>query len=317
MQITIWSVEVIGHTALTVTFIVMLIYSIRRRKKITRYLHSLRVQYWFIISLSGLFAIVGIIRLFYLLTNGTSAGMNLLMDLLTVYPSVVAQSMIILFMIKNRIVFNTSFHPRRVLAIGAHPDDLEIAAGATLARMLDHGHAVFVLIMTHGDRGGDANIRYEEAHEGAKYLGITRVKISDFNDTELSNQVSEMVQEIEVMIGKFKPDLILTHSLHDVHQDHRAVYEATLRAGRNHCSILCYESPSVTQDFYPTFYIDVRGYIDIKIEAIRSYYDQRDKPYMKEDQIRGKLAFRGGQAKVEYAESFEVVRLLSSTIGEF
>jgi LmbE family N-acetylglucosaminyl deacetylase len=317
MQLTIFTVEIIGHSALIISFIGMLIYTIANRKRISRYVRSSRVLYWIILALSAMFAIVGIIRFYYLLASGTSAGMTPLMDLLAEYPSVVAQGVIIFYLISNKIVSERNLHSRRVLAIGAHPDDLEIAAGATLARMRDQGHMVFGLVMTHGARGGDADVRPNEANAGAKYLGLSRINIMDFEDTNLEGQSNEMVQTIEGMMRETKPDLILTHSLHDIHQDHQAVYEATLRAGRNQSSILCYESPSATSEFRPTFFVDACGYIDIKIESIHMHWDQRGKPYMKEDQIRGKMAFRGGQAKVEYAEGFEVVRMLSNSIGEF
>jgi LmbE family N-acetylglucosaminyl deacetylase len=317
MPITMFGVEIAGHLSLISAFIVMLFYSVRSRKQITRYVPSSRVLYWFILALSGLFAIVGAVRLYFLLTRGVTSGMSPLMDLLAEYPSVVAQTIIICYLIANKIVSERAFHPLRILAIGAHPDDLEIAAGATLARVFDRGHQVIGLVMTHGAKGGNASVRPDEAREGGKFLGFSQVKIMDFNDTHLSEQANEMVQVIEELIRQVKPDLILTHSIHDVHQDHQAVYEATLRAGRAQSSILCYESPSVTAEFRPTFYVEVKDYVQVKIESIRTHWDQRDKPYMKEEQIRGKLAFRGGQAKVGYAEGFEVVRMLSSGIGDF
>jgi LmbE family N-acetylglucosaminyl deacetylase len=90
------------------------------------------------------------------------------------------------------------------------------------------------------------------------------------------------------------------------------VYESTLRAARDtRTTILCYESPSATQDFRPTYFVEVGEYVDIKIQAIREHRDQRKKTYMKADLIRGKLAFRGSQAKVVYAEGIEVVRMIS------
>jgi LmbE family N-acetylglucosaminyl deacetylase len=317
MPITIFGVEVAGHLSLILAFVVMLVYTIRSRRKITRYVTSSRILYWTILAMSGMFAVVGTIRLAFLLRNGVVSGMSPIMDLLAEYPSVVAQSIIIFYLITNRIVSEHTSRPLRILAIGAHPDDLEIAAGATLARVFDRGHQVFGLVMTHGARGGNAGVRPQEAREGGKFLGFTQVKIMDFNDTHLTEQSDEMVQVIEELVQQVKPDIILTHSIHDVHQDHQAVYEATLRAGRAQSSILCYESPSVTQDFRPTFYVDVKDYAQVKIESVRTHWDQRDKPYMKEEQIRGKLAFRGGQAKVGYAEGFEVVRMLSSGIGDF
>lgn len=317
MQITMYGVEIIGHISLIIAFVTMLFYTVRSRKQITRYVPASRILYWFILALSGMFAVVGAIRLFFMLTRGVTAGMSPLMDLLAEYPSVVAQTVIICYLIANKIVSERSLRPLRILAIGAHPDDLEIAAGATLARVFDRGHQVFGLVMTHGARGGNARVRPQEARAGGKFLGFSQVKIMDFTDTHLAEQTNEMVQVIEELIRQVKPDMILTHSIHDVHQDHQAVHEATLRAGRAQSSILCYESPSVTQDFRPTFYVDVNDYAQVKIESVRTHWDQRDKPYMKEEQIRGKLAFRGGQAKVGYAEGFEVVRMLSSGIGDF
>jgi LmbE family N-acetylglucosaminyl deacetylase len=317
MQITIFSVEIAGHLSLIIAFIAMLVYTVRSRRQITRYMPSSRILYWFILALSGMFAAVGAVRLFFLFTHGVTAGMSPLMDLLAEYPSVVAQTVIICYLIANKIVSERSFRPLQILAIGAHPDDLEIAAGATLARVFDRGHQVFGLVMTHGARGGNAGVRPQEARAGGKFLGFSQVKIMDFTDTHLKEQTNEMVNVIEELIRLVKPDVILTHSIHDVHQDHQAVHEATLRAGRAQSSILCYESPSVTQDFRPTFYVNVNNYVQVKIESVRIHWDQRDKPYMKEEQIRGKLAFRGGQAKVGYAEGFEVVRMLSSGIGDF
>ncbi len=109
--------------------------------------------------------------------------------------------------------------------------------------------------------------------------------------------------------------MIFTHSLHDLHQDHRAVHEATLRAARNHDTIFCYESPSVTQEFIPSFFMDVSDYIDVKIESIREHWDQRSKPYVQSERVKGVAVFRGGQAKLRFAEAFEVVRASFSRIG--
>jgi LmbE family N-acetylglucosaminyl deacetylase len=137
--------------------------------------------------------------------------------------------------------------------------------------------------------------------------------LCDFADTRLAQQAGELTDTIGALIRKVQPDIIFTHSNHDLHQDHQVVYESTMRAARRtRTTILCYESPSVTQDFRPTYFVDVCGYVDVKIQAIREHWDQRDKPYVKSDLVRGKLAFRGGEAKVEYAEGFEIARMVSA-----
>lgn len=317
MQVTILGVEIVGHLALIITFIIAVVYTARNRSKLKRQVRSSRVVYWLILSMAGFFALVGTIRLVYLLTSGVSTGMSPLMDLLAEYPSVVAQSLIILFLITNRIEMEKENCPRTILAIGAHPDDIEIAAGATLARMRDAGHRAYGLVMTQGEMGGNSSVRPSEAQRGAGFLGLEDVTVKGFNDTRLGEQPNDLVQAIEEQIRRLHPDIILTHSSHDVHQDHQAVHQATLRAGRNQGTILCYESPSVTQEFLPTFFVDVGKYGEVKVEAVRSHWDQRKKPYMQAEQILGKLAFRGGQAKVRLAEGFEVIRMVSSQIGDF
>ena len=114
--------------------------------------------------------------------------------------------------------------PRRVLAIGAHPDDLELACGGTLAKFVDSGHEVQGLVMSDGKRGGDALERSLDAQRGAAFMGLTGMAHHNFTDTELNRHSQEMVGVIEAAIARYNPDIILTHSNHDQHQDHQAVH---------------------------------------------------------------------------------------------
>lgn len=211
----------------------------------------------------------------------------------------------------------STLRPRRILAIGAHPDDLELACGATLAKLIDQGHDVHTMIMSHGSSGGDERTRALEARNGSLYLRAAGVSVLDFEDTALRRHEQGMIAAIEQAIGEFRPDVVLTHSAHDQHQDHDAVHEATMRAARRCASILCYESPSATRSFSPEFFVDVSAHIDVKVRAIELHRDQRGKPYMTGARARATAAFRGGQARVGFAEGFEVVRLEGSAIGEF
>ncbi|RKS20763.1 LmbE family N-acetylglucosaminyl deacetylase [Arthrobacter sp. AG1021] len=223
-----------------------------------------------------------------------------------------------IFAITNQIVpVVPQSRQRVVLAIGAHPDDLEIACGATLAKLADTGHEVHVLVMSNGAVGGDEAVRENEAMRGARFMGAKSVVTHSLPDTKLSDSTNEMVQAIEERVTVLNPDLIFTHSEHDQHQDHHAVHFATLRAARRHSSILCFESPSVTRKFNPAVFIDVADYIGVKVHAVAQHADQKGKPYMTEENLKGIAAFRGNQAKTKYAEGFEPVRLLGSAIGVF
>ncbi len=309
-------IEIIGHLAAIITFLSMAAFVATRRQVIRRTLRRSVVVYWLAFLLSLFFAGVNAIRLAYLLTRGVGAGMAPWLDLVAEYPSVITQSLLVVLLVTFKVRVECAAEPRRVLAIGAHPDDVEIACGATLAKMHDAGYSIRGLVLTQGERGGNAQVRPTEAHRGADFLGLDQTQVLDFCDTRLQEQSVEIMEAVEKVIREFRPHIILTHSARDQHQDHQVVHEAVLRAGRNHSTILCYESPSVTPAFTPTFFVDIADYVDVKIEGIKEHWDQRGKPYVQAERVRGTAVFRGGQAKIRYAEGFELVRALSSNLGE-
>ncbi len=207
--------------------------------------------------------------------------------------------------------------PKRVLTVGAHPDDLELACGGTLAKLVDMGHDVHALVLSRGGVGGAAAVRCAEARDGARRLGVGDVLVHDFPDTHLALTSREMTLAIENHIRSIDPHLIITHSAHDYHQDHLAVHQAVLRAARRHHSILCFESPSVTSEFKPTVFFDVTDYMVVKQHAVQAHQDQLrgKRTYMQQQHLEGMAMFRGGQVRRERAEAFEVVRLLADQAG--
>ena len=140
-------------------------------------------------------------------------------------------------------------------------------------------------------------------------MGLTSCRVLDFPDTALASKEDNMMRVIEQAIERFNPDIILTHSKNDQHQDHSSVHLATLRAARQHSSILCYESPSVTRRFDPSVFVEITDYLDVKVQAVGLHNDQAGKPYMLPERVRGLAAFRGAQARGQHAEAFEPVRL--------
>lgn len=208
-------------------------------------------------------------------------------------------------------------HPD-VLVVGAHPDDLELACGGSIARFIDSGHEVYAIVMSRGARGarhGDVDARAREAREGGAFLGLHDVRVHDFTDLRLATEMDEMIGAIETMVGLVRPDVIFTHSSNDQHQDHHAVHLATLRAGRRCSTILCFESPSATPEFSARFFVDIGDYLDVKLAAIKQHANQAGKPYLDDLKVRGKAVHRGEEAKIGYAEGFEVVRALSGQLG--
>ena len=310
-------IEVIGHSVSILTYLAMAVYVTVRRRILRRTVRRASLIYWLVILTSVVFSLANAFRMFYLFSgNFNTAQLEAISDLLGEYLSVIAQGILILTIISLKVIAERKGKQRRILAIGAHPDDIEIACGGTLAKMRDAGYIIHGLILTSGEQGDNPEMRPNEARQGASFLGLEQVRVLRFTDTRLQDQSLDIVGAVETVIQEFQPDIILTHSNHDQHQDHQAVYEATLRAGRNQSTILCYESPSCTKEFIPSFFVDIEEHVDIKIESIREHWGQREKPYIHAERIRGIASFRGGQAKTRAAEAFELVRALSESFGE-
>ncbi len=306
-------VSLIGHFITSFSFLGIVLYTIINRKKLHRTSQHSFTLFALIVGIGIIFAVMNAFRLTYEILSLPESTFTYSLDILSEYSGLIVQSILILALMQNKIIVIPRSQAGQVLAIGAHPDDMEIAAGAALAKMHDAGYQIVGLILSRGERGGNLSLRPGEALSGASFLGLDDLVLCDFGDTHMAQQAYELTNAIESQIRRLNPDIIFTHSSHDLHQDHQAVYEATMRAARRtRTTILCYESPSVTMDFRPSYFIDVCGYVDVKIQAIREHWDQREKPYMKPDLVRSKLAFRGGEAKVDFAEGFEVARMVSA-----
>jgi LmbE family N-acetylglucosaminyl deacetylase len=308
--------EINSYTLLMLAFVVVTLFVTLRQRVLRRTTRHAAFLYWLILTVSSSFLLLNLYGQLDMPFLNQSAQVKGWFATLTTASSLIVLSGLVLLVINAKVPVARVTKPRRILAIGAHPDDLEIACGGTLAKLRDTGHEIHGLVLTSGERGGKVALRPTEAQRGAAFLGLNSVRVMTFKDTGLKEQASALVQTIEERVKTLNPDIIFTHSANDQHQDHQAVHEATLRAARNHSAILCYESPSATKAFQPALFVDINHYVDIKIESVKQHRDQRAKPYMTPERVRGVAVFRGGQAKTRYAEGFEVVRVLASALGE-
>src|SRR5262249_48999323 len=131
---------------------------------------------------------------------------------------------------------------RRVLAIGAHPDDVEIGCGGAMVKHRLHGDVLQILTLSRGAAGGDVHQRAIEAQNAATLLGAT-LQLGNLRDTYIS-EGTETIKIIEAAIRELQPTHVYTHCVEDTHQDHRAVHTATLVAARGVPNVYCYQSPS-------------------------------------------------------------------------
>jgi LmbE family N-acetylglucosaminyl deacetylase len=200
-----------------------------------------------------------------------------------------------------------------ILAIGAHPDDIELGCGGTLAKQAAAAHPIRAIVFSKGRRGNlTESDRSEETLRALKAIGVTDVHTYGFEDTQLWRFVNEMITLIEEHVRAIKPYRVYTMFQHDRHQDHRAVYEASAIACRRVPQFLGYETPSSYPNFTPTAFEEIGDYLETKIIALRMHQSQGDRLYMQEDKIRSAANFRGAQINLGLCEGFIPYKFLLS-----
>jgi len=197
-----------------------------------------------------------------------------------------------------------------ILAIGAHPDDIEIGCGGTIKKHVLTGDDVYFIIATSGEKGGNKEERIAEAKKSATLMGIKDIYFLSIPDTYISHN-GQTVQLIDNIIKKISPNIIYVHSLKDYHQDHSNIAKSTLSSSRNmKNSIMCYEAPSTTLEFTPNAFKNISVTFESKMECINQFVSQEKKDYVERQAIVNLAKFRGKIINVEYAEAFEVLRLI-------
>ena len=198
-----------------------------------------------------------------------------------------------------------------ILAIGAHPDDIEFGCGGTLMKYAGKGARIDLLVMTDGSRGGNARTRRREQLAAARVLGARRVHWGGYRDTLLPT-VRHLIDRIERTLVAVRPDFIFVNYPEDTHQDHRQVARAAVSATRHSRNVLFYEGPT-TVEFTPTVFIDIADEIKRKIRALQTHQSQVMKTRIEGTAIceiaEASAHFRGVQGRVRWAEGFSPLRL--------
>jgi len=200
---------------------------------------------------------------------------------------------------------------KTILALGAHPDDLELGCGATLAKLIAAGATVHAIIFTDGGKGAAATFdRGTETQAALASLGVTEVHQYAFPDTRLHEHLNDLIDTIEQHVQAISPDRVYTMFHGDRHQDHRAVYEASAVACRRVPQLLAYETPSSYPNFIPTVFEPIDDFIERKVEALKLHKSQGERLYMHEEKIRSAAHFRGVQVELGQTEGFIPYKLV-------
>jgi LmbE family N-acetylglucosaminyl deacetylase len=214
-----------------------------------------------------------------------------------------------------------------VLAIGAHPDDIEIGAGGLIHRLIRERNAVVhFLILTEGiqhrdpDQSYEPSMRREESIKAGISLGLPaeNIEVLKFPDCGLHAFNHDLIREIEGRVNlaarRVRPyDLILTHHGQDTHPDHREAHEATISALR-YCSglVLLYQAPSTKPNgFHPNFFVNLEpDAILQKDRALQAHHSQHGKDFMRVARTVGMAAGWATfhRSSAEYVEAFEIYK---------
>jgi LmbE family N-acetylglucosaminyl deacetylase len=198
------------------------------------------------------------------------------------------------------------------MAVGAHPDDIELGCAGTLALHKLRGSNVCLLVLTKGEASGNPETRERECKKSTEILGIDGLRFGGLQDTRI-NDGRETIDIIEGVINEVMPDTIYAPSYKDTHQDHRNTGQATMAAGRRCKKILLYEGASTQRDFNPQVFIDIQRTIELKLKATSVFGSQINHGGGYSRALRaveGLARFRGYQAGVDVAEAFEVGKFI-------
>ena len=223
-----------------------------------------------------------------------------------------------------------------ILAIGIHPDDVELSCSGTIAKHIAFGKKVGILDLTQGELGtrGNAELRSKEANEAAIILGVSFRTQLNLKDCFFENNEENQKKIIEI-IRKHQPEIILCNAISDRHPDHgrasKLVSDSSFYSGlikiETHSDNKIQQAwrPKAVyhyiQDQYihPDFVIDISDFIDIKHKAIMAYSSQFYNPSSNEPEtpisskyfietVNSKMSILGRDIGVKFAEGFTVNR---------
>lgn len=197
----------------------------------------------------------------------------------------------------------------KVLVLSPHTDDGELGAGGTIAKLLEEGSEIHYIAFSQPSE--------ELKEECERALRIFRQKdkgihihILNFKSRVFPKYRQEILQTIYDLNEKYNPDLVLTPSTNDNHQDHQVITQEAIRTFKK-CTILGYELPWNVINFIENCFIPIEDrHLQLKTASLAQYYSQHGRHYFCPEYIRAVAYSRGGQIGGGYAEAFEVIKVV-------
>jgi len=205
---------------------------------------------------------------------------------------------------------------KRTLVLAPHTDDGEFGCGGTISRLRESGSDVFYAAFSACRQSVlkefPEDILITEVKAATKELGITpsNLILYDFEVRTFNFHRQEILEEIIKLKNDIKPDLVFIPSINDIHQDHFIISNEGIRAFKM-STLLAYELPWNNFSFTTSCFFKLgENHIEAKLRALKCYKSQQHKPYANEDFIKSLARVRGVQTGGEYAEVFEVIRMI-------
>ena len=207
-----------------------------------------------------------------------------------------------------------NFFGKRVLFLGAHPDDIELGCGALLHHIVNQTD-VLCVTLSDNQKNPDLKNVVEEHYRSMKILGIPKEKVllGPFTTRVFPDARQEILEYFLKLRKDFQPDLIFVHSKQDVHQDHLTMTDEALRAFRG-ITVLGFDVVRSSYGFFPHFLVEVTEEdVEKKIEALSQYETYRDRYYFNAELTRSIMVRHGALAECPFAEGFDILRI----VGKF
>ncbi len=223
----------------------------------------------------------------------------------------------------------TDVQKDRILVVAAHPDDEVLGCGGAVARHVDEGCTVDVVIVAEGalSRADATSADVESlklaAAKAAHLLGANGPTFLGLPDNRLDTvPLLDVVQHVERIVGELRPTIVYTHHAGDLNIDHQVVHRAVVSAcrpipGQSIRTIRTFETVSSTEwsfgvglPFVPTLFVDISAALERKLAALEAYHSEmRDFPHPRSaDNVRALAHLRGATAGLRAAEAFMTVR---------
>ena len=208
--------------------------------------------------------------------------------------------------------FATRYLGKTVLAIGAHPDDIELGIGGTVAALTRAGVKVVMAIVS---VPAEYELRVAEAQDSAQILGCELRILMEGGCKRIEDAKNyQLVGMLDEVVKAFKPAAILTHGPTDFHRDHVAIYHATVPAQRLAQFDLYSYVPTMTRPvpvpFEPNAFVDISATIDTKLRAIAAHKSQFYSRGLAFEFYRDMARVSGRMVGVDYAEGLAVNKIV-------